>query len=369
MRALRWFPLLSLALAACSSESPSGGDAATSDTPVVDGSGADGTTPDGSRPDGSSPDGATPDGGMDVLTPTDVPIMVDGGPGDGATPTDVPVTGDGGTGTPPRVTVCPGDALPSLPTGVCQVTAGTAGMLITGDILTPGEVLRGGQVSVDASGRITCVGCDCSAGAAGVTTVVCPDGVVSPGLINAHDHLTYAQNPPYTRTAERYEHRHDWRRGGRGHARLTSAGSASGDQMAWGELRFVMGGATSVNGSGGTAGFLRNLDRSIMEGLGQPPVRYETFPLGDSSGTLLTMGWWLPLHRHGDGDRLGRRVHPARRRGHRPRGAQRVPLHPFGANDLCSRRAPRARRGAPPTRHRRDGHRRYGASSGLPART
>lgn len=128
----------------------------------------------------------------------------------------------------------------------------------------------------------------------GATAVVCPDGVVSPGLINAHDHLTFAQNNPYDRTAERYEHRHDWRRGARGHTRLRSAGAASNDQVAWGELRFVLGGATSVNGSGGVAGFLRNLDRATMDGLGQPQVQYETFPLGDSGGEVLTMGCGYP---------------------------------------------------------------------------
>jgi imidazolonepropionase-like amidohydrolase len=226
----------------------------------------------------------------DVVTPPDGDAAPPGDrPGDGTVPGD-----GGGSSTGPRITMCPGDATPSLPSGVCQVTPGNAVKLITGDILTPGEVLRGGQVLVDAMGVIQCVGCDCSMGATGATTIVCPDGVVSPGLINAHDHLTFGQNRPYTLTPERYEHRHDWRRGLRGHQRLSSAGSASGDQMAWAELRFVLGGATSVNGSGGTAGFLRNLDRSMQEGLEQTPVQYETFPLGDSGGELLTMGCGYP---------------------------------------------------------------------------
>ena len=33
-----------------------------------------------------------------------------------------------------------------------------------------------------------------NAAAAGATTIACPTGVVSPGLINTHDHITYAQN-------------------------------------------------------------------------------------------------------------------------------------------------------------------------------
>lgn len=205
-------------------------------------------------------------------------------------------TKDGGS-TGPRVTVCPGDSLPPPDRGVCSVTAGSAALLITGDVLTPGEVFRGGQVLVDRTGVIRCVGCDCGshADAVGATAIVCPDGVVSPGLINAHDHLTYSQNRPYVRTAERYEHRHDWRRGLRGHTELRASGGATADQMAWGELRFVLGGATATNGSGGTRGFLRNLDRaSLMEGLGQGAVNYQTFPLGDTNGTLLTMGCNYP---------------------------------------------------------------------------
>jgi len=269
MRPIRPLSLVLITLAACSSDPipnplPDGSitaDGSVSDTPVADG----------------AHDGALPD-----APPTDAPS------------TDVP--DGGGPARGPRITTCPGDSLPPLASGTCSVTAGTAGTLITGDVLTPGEVFRGGQVLVDAAGIIRCVGCDCSAaeGAAAATRVVCPDGVVSPGLINAHDHLTFAQNAPYTRTAERYEHRHDWRRGGRGHTRLSSAGSASNDQVAWGELRFVLGGATSVNGSGGVAGFLRNLDRGTMDGLGQPVVRYETFPLGDSSGALLATGCGYP---------------------------------------------------------------------------
>ncbi len=237
---------------------------------------------------------------------TDVPPTSDiadaMSPGDAADATPdaadaTPDAPDGGPARGPRITMCPG-AVAAAPDGrVCSVTAGTSGTLLTGDVLTPGEVLRGGSVLVDAMGVIRCVGCDCASqsAAAMATRITCAHGVISPGLINPHDHMTYAQNQPYSRTAERYEHRHDWRTGARGHTRLTSAGSASNDQMAWGELRFIMGGATSVNGSGGTAGFLRNLDRAASEeGLGQPAADYETFPLGDSSGRLLTTGCGYP---------------------------------------------------------------------------
>ncbi|APR83120.1 Metal dependent amidohydrolase [Minicystis rosea] len=182
--------------------------------------------------------------------------------------------------------------LSPLPSGTCAVTEGDAGRVIVGTVLTPTKLYRGGQVVLDAQGNIAFVGCkadcdadaSCKAASASATAITCPTGVVSPGLINTHDHITYAQNAPYTNTGERYEHRHQWRSGQCGHKKIPAPGGASGDQISWGELRFLFGGATSTVGSGGQTGLLRNLDRANMEeGLGQPAVNFDTFPLNDSS--------------------------------------------------------------------------------------
>jgi cysteine-rich repeat protein len=194
--------------------------------------------------------------------------------------------------TPVPETVC--EMLQPLAMGTCEVTAGDASRLIVGTVLVPGMIYRGGQVLVDAMGKIACVGCDCDQQAAGATKVTCPTGVISPGLINTHDHITFAHNPPYDDTGERYEHRHDWRLGKNGHTEINSAGGASPDQIRWGELRFVLGGATSTVGSGSASGFLRNLDRSEKEGLNQGTVHFETFPLGDSNGTQISLGCDYP---------------------------------------------------------------------------
>ena len=177
--------------------------------------------------------------------------------------------------------------------GLCSVTPGSSGLLLRGTVLAPGKIYRGGEVAVDSAGVITCVGCDCPAPDA--TTVSCARGVISPGLINTHDHITFAQNGPAAGTTERYEHRHDWRVGKRGHTPIASAGSATPDEVLWAELRFVLGGATSTVGSGGAAGLLRNLDRStLQEGLALPAVLFDTFPLGDSNGTQLMSGCAYP---------------------------------------------------------------------------
>ena len=51
--------------------------------------------------------------------------------------------------------------------------------------------------------------------------IACPAGVISPGLVNPHEHLTYQNNPPIVH-AEKYENRSDWQ-GARGHTRLDYA--------------------------------------------------------------------------------------------------------------------------------------------------
>jgi hypothetical protein len=194
---------------------------------------------------------------------------------------------DAGVDAPPMEgeTLC--TQLPPVSSGTCEVTPGSDERVILGNILTPQTVFVGGQVTVNAEGRITCVGCDCAKG--GETKITCPGASVSPGLINTHEHITFQQAMPYTDTGERYEHRHEWRKGVNGHAKIPSTGAASGAKISFGELRYVLGGATSIVGSGGQPGLLRNLDSATnQEGLNQKPVEFETFPLGDSSGTMRT---------------------------------------------------------------------------------
>jgi cytosine/adenosine deaminase-related metal-dependent hydrolase len=161
--------------------------------------------------------------------------------------------------------------------------AGSANLLIQGKILTPTATLIGGDVLVNGdTGKISCVGCNCSDSpdAKGATTITCPDGVVSPGLINAHDHLGYNQTPPISHP-QKFDHRNAWRS-----LWPASYYPLNVDQrvQSWSELRQVLSGTTTIASNLGVIGFARNLESNpdLEEGLHpSAKVDFATFPLGD----------------------------------------------------------------------------------------
>lgn len=242
-------------------------------------------------------------------------IPRDSGPGgDGDASADGGTSGDGGSNpgrdggnTPPRdggeiTTECNNPPLVPPASGTCTVrpnNGSNESILIRANLITPEGLLENAQLLISASpatrGQILCAECDCSrfAEANGATELTCANGVVSPGLINAHDHITFTEAPPAPHGDERFDHRHDWRRGQDGHTRIPSVSNMGEDHgIWWGELRNVLAGTTSINGSGGAAGLLRNLDQpaALQEGLNQPRVRYSTFPLRDSDGARRESG-------------------------------------------------------------------------------
>ena len=178
-------------------------------------------------------------------------------------------------------------------TNTCDVTAGTGTVvLLKGNVLTASTVFQGGQVAYDTStGKISCVGCDCTAAAAAGTVVSCSDAAISPGLINTHDHITFTQNSPYTDTGQRYDDRQQWREGFDALTKIPDPSTSLPANVYWGELRFLMGGATSLVGGIGIVkapNLVRNLDvladaQAIVPGATKP-VDFDTFPLDDSGG-------------------------------------------------------------------------------------
>lgn len=223
--------------------------------------------------------------------------------GSGTADDDADGSGEGGTEFPPppadiqdeaEITECGDHPLPGPADGTCAVAAGAGGAtLLRGTVLTPRGVLRGGQVLVGADGVLACVDCDCSGapGADDATVVTCDQGVISPGLINPHDHITFANNTPIGDGPDRYEHRHDWRTGANGHVELDTNSGASQDVVRGAELRFLMSGVTTIAGAGSAPGLVRNIDSNgALEGLLAEVADSDTFPLDDANGTTQTMG-------------------------------------------------------------------------------
>ncbi|MFO0552885.1 MAG: amidohydrolase family protein [Polyangiaceae bacterium] len=176
--------------------------------------------------------------------------------------------------------------------GVCGVaSAGTSGTLLRGTVLGPDALYRGGGVLIDDAGIIQCVGCNCETGpGATASRVDCPEGVITPGLINPHDHITYANNPPANWGQTRYDHRHEWRTGANNKPPINVNSGAPANVVSFAELRFIMSGATSAASAGGRPGLLRNIDGNNLEGLQVQQADSDTFPLNDQNGTMHTSG-------------------------------------------------------------------------------
>ncbi len=182
------------------------------------------------------------------------------------------------------------DPIPA-PTGddLCSVTAGSdSALLIRADLVMPDGLLERGGLLIE-NGIITCAGCNCLTAPAAATATVfaCPEAVVSPGLVNGHDHIGYSQGKPQQHGSVRYDHRNEWRSSGGvtvpGKPKIAGPQNDSALGDSWSELRQVLAGTTSYFASGAAPGLSRNLDTSSrLEGLSHGTATYDTFPLGSS---------------------------------------------------------------------------------------
>lgn len=164
------------------------------------------------------------------------------------------------------------------------------GVLLRGTVLGPATRFDGGEVLVSPTGTITCTGCDCAAapGFADATIVECGDGVISPGMVNPHEHLTFGNNGPVGHGDTRYNQRLDWQTGA---GRINYNSGANTYVQAFSELRHLIAGTTTVAGGGGVRGLLRNVDsdQGDAEGLPLQTANTDVFPLGSPS-LLLNAG-------------------------------------------------------------------------------
>jgi cytosine/adenosine deaminase-related metal-dependent hydrolase len=255
---------------------------------------------DASTSDVAESDAAPP---IEGAAPLDAAMPSDGAPPrDGSSAADA--MADGGADAPDGAVDGALDAALDSPGSggpLCTVTnVGTSGTLLSGTLLLPSGSAPG-ELLIDDTGLIACAAASCTSatGYGAATRIACPNGVISPSLVNAHDHTEFATRAPETLPTTRFAHRNQWRVAtdaglALAHVSSTIDAATIGAQ----ELRFVLGGATSVIGSGGVAGLMRNLaDRAnptFLEGLTGAAVFFDTFPLGDTNGTMLASGCAYP---------------------------------------------------------------------------
>ncbi|KAI0185167.1 metal dependent amidohydrolase [Xylaria flabelliformis] len=163
-------------------------------------------------------------------------------------------------------------------------------LVLLGTILTTKGALENATIFIQ-SGKIAHVGDICGLGARGSDASVldCSGSVISPGFINTHEHIDYSTVAPFPDIGERVSHRHDWRVGTRNYTmRDVSVNGSVVDATAWGELRHVFSGTTSIIGGEMVPGLARNLDFAdgLEDGLDGPAATYDTFPLKDKLGVM-----------------------------------------------------------------------------------
>lgn len=174
----------------------------------------------------------------------------------------------------------------------CRVTStGTAdGLLLKGTVLTSDGAVTNGRVLVQA-GKIAYAGAQCGLRSEpqDITVVECTGSVISPGFINTHEHIEYSTVTPLEDIGERVDHRHDWRRGLRGNTmRPAPVNGSAVEATAWGELRHIFSGTTSIVGGAMVPGLTRNLDfvAGLEAGILSPVATWDIFPLNDARGIL-----------------------------------------------------------------------------------
>lgn len=135
------------------------------------------------------------------------------------------------------------------------VDVGSRGFLLRGTVLAPEGVLEPGEVLV-VGNTIRCVAADCSdEPTADEVTVIETTGVISPGLIDAHNHIAYDFLPEWIPNPPKlFDNRYVWADDPsyEEHVLPYSAHGSTGTHFCpgakWGELRAIVHGTTTVQG-------------------------------------------------------------------------------------------------------------------------
>ncbi|GAB3242837.1 amidohydrolase family protein [Chitinimonas naiadis] len=167
----------------------------------------------------------------------------------------------------------------------CNLSGSGQAQRIKGIVISGGKVYVGGELRVEADGRISAAGCQVPAKEA--VSIDCRGTVVSAGFMNLHEHIDYSYQQPAQDPTQRWTHRHDWRsltaqaRGFEGDAPKDETVRAEVSELAM--LRHQLSGSTALSGAKDYRAFTRNLKLTDPV-LGTPQgatVQDSTFPLND----------------------------------------------------------------------------------------
>lgn len=138
--------------------------------------------------------------------------------------------------------------------GAASVTSGAAAdrVIVRGRIVTPDAVLPRGDVLV-VGDRISCVAADCTGNAAAAgAPIIDTQGVVFPGLVDAHNHTQYDYLRPWT-PPRLFQNRNQWAAIDDYKTAVASVNANEADhvceQVKYGEVRAMIGGTTTIQGT------------------------------------------------------------------------------------------------------------------------
>jgi 5-methylthioadenosine/S-adenosylhomocysteine deaminase len=161
------------------------------------------------------------------------------------------------------------------------LSAHAATYALRGTVVTPQSVIANGIVVVDGD-TITSVGTIAPKG----TTVIDTGGIIFPGLIDLHNHVTWNAFPRW-RSARAVTARYDWIADPDYLAKLNDPHGVvqktnACDLERYGEVKALVNGATSIVGGLANAcskGLIRNLDYAPASGFaGKNAAQYRIFP-------------------------------------------------------------------------------------------
>ena len=173
---------------------------------------------------------------------------------------------------------------PALPECTAQENESSS-YALSGIVLMPNGPIAGHVVYDASTGLISCAGEDCDISQ---SNIVCTEGVISPGLIDGHNHMQYNALAPWQHE-ELFESRYDWQSSGSYYDYREAYDGIANQYKCeigkWAELRTLVGGGTTVVGSSGgscIAGIVRNLDEDpVAHGIFDYKLKYSSGRVGN----------------------------------------------------------------------------------------